>query len=94
MSSFRKLLTLSLFALGLSLLGAAGGSLFHSAAFASDFDAAGIPCPHDECEDSDECVDNPGNNTYCEFTAEVCKTKGCVSSSDKDAAQIPDDAGQ
>ncbi|SHE31238.1 hypothetical protein SAMN05443144_10129 [Fodinibius roseus] len=38
------------------------------------------PCENDECESgwfSDDCIDNPGGDTYCAYELDECKTLGC-----------------
>lgn len=67
---FRSLLVMSL----LILCGGFTGLIFSTNA------SAQFTCPEDECEDTwlgDDCVDNPGEATYCEVTGSDCKTKAC-----------------
>ena len=52
---------------------------------ATGVSAMGVhPCEQDECErgswwpwDNDECVDNGGEDTYCDMVASGCKSRAC-----------------
>lgn len=46
---------------------------------------AAHPCEQDECErgswlpwDKDECVDNGGEETYCDMVGSGCKSRACA----------------
>lgn len=72
MPQARRLVALLTLVLAMAGLGTVGGFTVQSA-FATGVDN----CPHDECEGSSRCVDNPGGGTLCNFEGSICKTKSC-----------------